>query len=230
MSAREGFRVLKPDLALSANEQAAKERFVAEFNVSRETLDYFERYRALLIKWAAQINLVGPSTLSHFWERHMLDSAQVLPIAGQRINTVADFGTGAGLPGLVLARLLKDQNDASHVTLVEVSAKRCGFLREAARALDVSVTIVQEKIEDTKPFGVNIITARAFAPLEKLLGYSEPWMQLGARALFLKGEDVQHEIDQASTNWSFQSRVTQSLTDSRGCVLEIINLQRLKGN
>jgi 16S rRNA (guanine527-N7)-methyltransferase len=230
MSEREGFRVRGPDVVLSSREQAAKERLVADFNVSRETLECFERYQALLIKWAGQINLVGPSTLSHFWERHMLDSAQVLPVAGNNTLTLADFGTGAGLPGLVLARLLKDQNDASHVTLVEVSGKRCGFLREAARALDVSVTIIQEKIEDTKPFGVDIITARAFAPLEKLLGYSLPWMQLGARALFLKGEDVQHEIDQASTNWSFQSRVTQSLTDSRGCVLEITNLQRLEGN
>jgi 16S rRNA (guanine527-N7)-methyltransferase len=211
---------------LSAREKWAKDTLKSTFNVSRETMEALSHYETLLIKWAKQINLVGPSTLTHFWERHVLDCAQVLPLAGPDVATAADFGTGAGLPGLIIARLMQDRSPDAHMTLVEASAKRCGFLREAARTLDVGVTIHQQKIEDTPAQAVELVTARAFAPLDKLLSYAHPWSQKGAKLIFFKGEDVQREIDQASTNWAFQSRVTQSITDSRGCLLEIVNLRR----
>lgn len=214
-----------PEADQSASEAQAKQTLIERFNVSRETMNALHEYETLLKKWTRQINLVGPSTISHFWERHALDCAQVLPLLGPEVQTAADFGTGAGLPGLILARLLHDRSAAAHTTLIEASSKRCGFLREAARTLGVHVDIVQSKIEDTPARTVDFVTARAFAPLDKLLGYSYPWAQKGARMLFFKGEDVQREIDQASTNWSFQSRVTSSLTDSRGCLLEITNLQ-----
>jgi 16S rRNA (guanine527-N7)-methyltransferase len=208
------------------NEDQARDKLVSDFNVSRETMDALERYRLLIMKWAKQINLVGPSTLTHFWERHALDSAQILPIAGTNISRLADFGTGAGLPGLILAALFHDIGHRVQITLVEASGKRCGFLREAARTLGVEVTILNEKIETVAPFPIDLVTARAFAPLEKLLAYASPWMDLGARAIFFKGEDVQSEIEQASTNWTFQSRINTSVTDSRGCVVEILNLKR----
>jgi 16S rRNA (guanine527-N7)-methyltransferase len=218
--------VSPPSPPLSARETWAKDTLQSAFNVSRETMIALTHYEALLIKWAKQINLVGPSTLTHFWERHVLDCAQVLPLAGQEVATAADFGTGAGLPGLIIARLMQDLAPTAHMTLVEASAKRCGFLREAARTLDVAVTIHQQKIEVIPAQAVDLVTARAFAPLDKLLTYAYPWSQKGAQLIFFKGEDVQREIDQASTNWAFQSRVTQSITDSRGCLLEIMNLQR----
>jgi 16S rRNA (guanine527-N7)-methyltransferase len=226
MCARGAARVSRPDQSLTSREIAAKETLESDFNVSRETMVALEGYGALLKKWASQINLIGPSTLNHFWERHVLDCAQLLPLIGPKAETLADFGTGAGLPGLVLARLITDQTPKAHTLLVEASAKRCGFLREAARILNVSVTIIQDKIEVTPAKSVDLVTARAFAPLEKLLGYAHPWTQLGARLIFLKGEDVQREIEQASTNWAFQSRLTPSITDSRGWLLEIIDLQR----
>jgi 16S rRNA (guanine527-N7)-methyltransferase len=212
---------------MSVSEESARLRFETDFSVSRETMDSFERYRLLLVKWAKQINLVGPSTLTHFWERHVLDCAQVMHIAGPESRTIVDFGSGAGLPGLILAALLPEKAANAHVTLIELSGKRCGFLREAARTLNVKVTIIQDKIEIVEAFPVDLITARAFAPLDKLLDYAHAWADKGARIVFLKGEDVQREIDQASTKWSFQSRINTSVTDSRGCVVEILDLKRI---
>jgi 16S rRNA (guanine527-N7)-methyltransferase len=209
-----------------SDEITAKARLQTDFDVSRETMDALERYRILLLKWAGHINLVGPSTLVQFWQRHILDSAQILMQAGTRQLSVADFGSGAGLPGLVLAALINDKSTDYKVHLVEASAKRCGFLREAARTLDIKAEIIQQKIEDVSPIKVDLVTARAFAPLEKLLGYASPWAQLGARIIFLKGSDVQSEIDEASTKWAFQSRINKSLTDPRGCVVEILDLRR----
>jgi 16S rRNA (guanine527-N7)-methyltransferase len=207
----------------------ARSQLASDYHVSRETMLNFERYQLLLLKWARRINLVGPSTLANFWDRHISDCAQLLPIMGSNTLKIADFGAGAGLPGLVLAALLKDRADGSHVTLVEASSKRCAFLREAARILDVRVTIINEKIEDVVAYPIDIVTARAFAPLDKLLSYSHPWAQLGARIVLLKGEDVQREIEEASTNWAFQSRIDTSVTDSRGCVVEILNLKPTQG-
>jgi 16S rRNA (guanine527-N7)-methyltransferase len=211
---------------MEISDSIARQKLERDFDVSRETIEALDRYQALLNKWAGQINLVGPSTLSHFWSRHVLDSAQLIPLAGQDVTRIADFGSGAGLPGLVLAALIMETRPNHHITLVEISAKRCGFLREAARTLGVNVTIVQDKIENVTPTPLDFVTARAFAPLEKLLNYAHPWAELGARILFLKGEEVQREIDQASTNWAFQSRINTSVTDSRGCVIEILDLKR----
>ncbi len=211
---------------IDISEVRARQILTDDYNVSRETMERFESYRKLLLKWAAQINLVGPATLDHFWARHALDSAQLSSFVAGQVHTFADFGSGAGLPGLILAAMLADKQSDYRATLVEASAKRCGFLREAARTLNVNVEIVQAKLETISPIRVDLVTARAFAPLEKLLTYSYPWSELGARIIFLKGGDVQAEIDQASTNWSFQSRIVTSVTDSRGCVVEILNLKR----
>ena len=209
------------------SEEHAKQILTSDYNVSRETMGRFESYRQLLVKWTAQINLVGPSTLDQFWARHVLDCAQISDITGAETRSFADFGSGAGLPGLIISTLLKDQGIKCHGVLIESSAKRCGFLREAARTLDVKIDIVQQKIEVVIPFAIDLVTARAFAPLDKLLSYAHPWSELGARVIFLKGGDVQTEIDQASTKWSFQSRINTSVTDSRGCVVEILELKRL---
>jgi 16S rRNA (guanine527-N7)-methyltransferase len=212
---------------MSSDEFRAREKLQSDYSVSRETMSALDAYEALLKKWAKQINLVGPSTIQSFWQRHALDSAQILTISGPGTSRIADFGSGAGLPGLILAALIADKQPDHLVTLVESSAKRCGFLREASRVLGVKTAIQHIKIEALAPVTVDFVTARAFAPLDKLLNYAQPWAQKGARIIFLKGADVQQEIDEASTSWSFQAHIKTSVTDSRGCVLEILNLQRL---
>lgn len=201
--------------------------FGEKFNVSRETLSRINTYRELLILWNARINLVSASTITDFWSRHAADCAQILDVAGENIHSVIDIGSGAGLPGLIIAALLKDKSRMQQITLVEAQSKKCAFLREASRTLDVKINIENKKIEDLSPAKYDLVTARAFAPLTKLLDLSLAYSQLGARILFLKGEDVSKEINEASTKWKFCYKTTQSITHKHGCVLEISDLMRL---
>lgn len=199
-------------------------------SVSRETLARLEDYRQLLAKWAPRINLVGSSTVDRFWDRHVLDSAQLVDFAGPTALRWVDVGTGAGFPGLVIAALLAGRPEArngAHVALVEPSQKRCAFLREAARLLAAPVTIHDCKIEAVVPDRRDVLTARAFAPLVRLLPDAAPWMALGARLVLLKGEDLQSEVAEASTAWHFGTMVAPSQSDPRGCIVEIKDLTRV---
>lgn len=197
---------------------------MSDYGVSRETIERFEAYQAILTKWAPRINLVGASTLSAFWDRHILDSVQILPLARPEARTWVDFGSGAGFPGLVITALVQSQEGA-HVTLIEASTKRCGFLREAARAMQVQVEIVNDKLENVAPRSVDIITARAFTALDRLLAYGHAWQGPNTQSLFPKGEEVSAELAQASTNWLFKSTIHPSVSDVRGCIVEITECQ-----
>jgi 16S rRNA (guanine527-N7)-methyltransferase len=194
--------------------------------VSRETRERLAAYEALLNKWAPRINLVGSSTLREFWSRHVLDSAQLAPLAGAEARVWLDAGSGAGFPGLVIAAMLADIPGA-HVHLVEPSAKRCAFLREAARAMAAPATIHQAKIEAVAPFACDIVTARAFASLGDLLDVFAPFIDLGARALVLKGEGARAEIAEASTRWAFAPKLHSSLSDPRSFVVDIDEVTRV---
>ncbi len=200
--------------------------FLGRLSVSRETLARLEDYRQLLAKWAPRINLVGSSTVDRFWERHVLDSAQLLDFAGPQALRWVDVGTGAGFPGLVIAALLAGRAGA-HVALVEPSQKRCAFLREAARLLAAPVTIHDCRVEQVAADRRDVFTARAFAPLERLLPVAAPWVALGARLVLLKGEDLQSEVVEASTAWRFEAMVAPSQSDPRGCIVEIKELTRV---
>jgi 16S rRNA (guanine527-N7)-methyltransferase len=209
--------------------EAVQTLLMSDYGVSRETIERFLAYQAILTKWAPRINLVGASTLGSFWDRHILDSAQILPLARPDAKSWVDFGSGAGFPGLVIAALVQPL-DGAQVTLIESSTKRCGFLREAARAMQVQVDIVNDKLENVKPRPVDIITARAFTALDRLLAYAEPWQGPQTQALFPKGEEVSSELAQASTNWLFKSTIHPSLSDARGCIIEITECQARTGS
>jgi 16S rRNA (guanine527-N7)-methyltransferase len=200
--------------------------FGERFNVSRETLLRINAFRELLILWNRRINLVSTSTIDDFWSRHAADSAQIVDIAGDNSKNIIDMGAGAGFPGLMIAALLAEKTNDYQVTLVEMQPKKCAFLREAARTLGVKVNVENKRIEELAAKQYDLVTARAFAPLIKLLSLSEPYAQLGARMLFLKGEDVQSEIDEASTKWKFCFKTIGSITHSKGCVIEIFDLAR----
>ena len=180
-----------------------------------------EVYRGLLVQANEGMNLVGPATLEDFWRRHFLDSAQLTAVAPEA-RVWADLGAGAGLPGLVLAILLKGQAGAQ-VHLVESQAKKCRFLAEVAAALELPVTIHNARAESLK-LAVEVVTARACAPLVRLLGYAEPFFRRGARGIFLKGEGVEGEILEARRAWRFTSASRPSLSDERGRILELTDL------
>jgi 16S rRNA (guanine527-N7)-methyltransferase len=198
-------------------------RLAETFNVSRESLAGLTAYHDLLVAWQARINLIAPSTLSDIWGRHMADSLQLAQFLPRQTNSIADLGSGAGFPGLALAIAA---GQAAH--LHESNGKKAAFLREAARVAGARVFVHCERIESTKPATpVDAVTARALAPLGLLLTLSEPWLSKGARGLFLKGQDVDAEIKEATKSWNLAYKTHRSLTDSNGVILEITSATRL---
>lgn len=183
------------------------------------------QFQALLAEWNEVMNLVGPLTIATYWTRHALDSSQLLNLAPEA-KTWADLGAGAGLPGVVLAILLKGQ-DGAKVHLVESMTKRCRFLEVAAKALDLPVEIHNVRAEALK-LKVDVVTARACAPMTKLLGFAEPYLYQGATGLFLKGQDVAAELDEASKAWNFASDLSISLSDPRGRIVQVKRLSRVR--
>ena len=180
----------------------------------------------LLTEWNGKINLVGPATLPDFWNRHAWDSAQLLRLAPDA-RTWADLGAGAGFPGLVLA-ILRKGDAGFHIHLVESMAKRCRFLSEVVTTLDLPATVVHERAENLA-LSVDIVTARACAPLHRLLGYARPYLAAGAQGLFLKGQEVVADMTQAARHWEYEADVVPSLSDPGGRIVRVKRLGRARG-
>jgi 16S rRNA (guanine527-N7)-methyltransferase len=197
--------------------------FFDRVGLSPESERDITAFRTLLTAANQKMNLVGDSTLTEFWRRHFVDCAQLLWFSPST-RVWADLGSGAGLPGLVLASLLKARPGA-RVHLVESMAKRCRFLAEVVDALALPAVVHHARAETLK-LEVEIVTARACAPLERLLSYAEPWFNQGARGLFLKGAAVDGEIIEARKTWRFKAGTEISLSDPRGRVLFIEELSR----
>ena len=173
----------------------------------------------------AVMNLIGPDTLPDVWNRHIFDSAQLLDLAPDAA-TWADLGAGAGFPGLVLAILLKDRAD-SHVWLIDSLGKRCRFLQEVVEALSLRATVVNGRAEEQR-IKVDVVTARALAPMDRLLGYAQPYLQRGAQGLFLKGEKAEAELIEARKVWQFDSDLSVSRSDPRGRIVSVRSLRRVQ--
>ena len=173
----------------------------------------------------AVMNLVGPDSLPDVWNRHIFDSAQLLDLAPDAA-TWADLGAGAGFPGLVLAILLKDQAD-SHVWLIDSLGKRCRFLQEVVEALSLRATVVNGRAEE-QWIKADVVTARALAPMDRLLGYAQPYLQRGAQGLFLKGEKAEAELIAARKVWQFDSDLSVSRSDPRGRIVSVRSLRRVQ--
>lgn len=198
--------------------------------ISGATADQMERlesYLDLLAEWNEKMNLVGPATLPDFWNRHVLDSAQLLDLAPEA-RTWADLGTGAGLPGVVLA-ILGRGRPGFHVHLVESMQKRCRFLDEVVRRLDLPATVHNARAEDIR-LKADVVTARACAPLTRLLAFARPYLKQGALGLFLKGQDVQAELEQARRDWDLEAEVLQSRSDERGRIVKVRRLGNVRKN
>ncbi|WP_186294007.1 16S rRNA (guanine(527)-N(7))-methyltransferase RsmG [Bradyrhizobium guangdongense] len=194
--------------------------------VSRETEARLDRYVALLLEWQAKTNLVAPSTLPHLWTRHIADSLQLVSLA-PGAKRWADLGSGGGFPGVVLACVMAEVPGAS-VHLVERIAKKAAFLREAIRVTASPGVVHLAEIGDnvdriTGP--VDCVTARALAPLHQLIGFAEPLMRGGAKALFPKGQDVEAELTEAAKYWNIQSQLHQSRTGD-GWIVELATATR----
>ncbi|CAN7156423.1 16S rRNA (guanine(527)-N(7))-methyltransferase RsmG [Phenylobacterium sp. LjRoot219] len=183
------------------------------------------RFRELLAEWNERMNLIGPATLEVYWNRHAWDSAQLLKLAPEA-QVWADLGAGAGLPGLVLAIMGKGR-DGFHVHLVESMTKRCRFLSEVVGELGLPATVHNARAENLQ-LAVDIVTARACAPLGRLLGYAQPYLKAGALGLFLKGQDVAAELEDAAKSWEFEADTVPSLSDPRGQIVRVRRLGRAR--
>jgi len=172
----------------------------------------------------AVMNLVGPDTLPEVWNRHIWDSAQLLELA-PAARTWADLGAGAGFPGVVLAILLKGRPGA-HVWLIDSLGKRCRFLQTVVDELALPATVINGRAEE-QALKVDVVTARAVAPMEKLLGYAQPYLQRGAQGLFLKGEKAEAELIEARKVWHFDSDLSVSRSDPRGRIVSVRSLRRV---
>lgn len=206
------------------------EEFRAATDVSRETLDRLKRYAALLEKWNRAINLVARDSLADLWRRHMLDSAQLWPLLPPppegRPRRILDLGSGAGFPGLVLA-IMGVPGCADEVHLVEADEKKAAFLREVARATEAPIVLHGQRIEELRPFPVDVVTARALAPLPRLLDYAVPFLRPEPGAdrvplgLFLKGRGFERELTAAREKWKMRVQEIPSRTESTARILQI---------
>lgn len=216
---------MQPDLALTPETVLDAAGFQALVGATDAQIEGLVRFQELLAEWNEVMNLVGPLTIATYWTRHALDSAQLIPLAPEA-TTWADLGAGAGLPGVVLAILLKGRAGAK-VHLVESMAKRCRFLEVVAKDLDLPVQIHNARAEDLK-LKVDIVTARACAPMTKLLGFAEPYLRNGATGLFLKGQEVETELTEARKAWTFDSQLRTSQSDPRGRIVQVKRLSRVR--
>jgi 16S rRNA (guanine527-N7)-methyltransferase len=195
--------------------------------VSRETEERLDRYISLLLEWQAKTNLVAPSTLPSLWTRHVSDSLQLLNLApGAKVW--ADLGSGGGFPGLVLACALAETPGAM-VHLVERNSKKAAFLREALRVTASPGIVHLAEIGDTvdRITGpVDCVTARALAPLHQLIGFAEPLVRRGAKALFLKGQDVEAELTETTKYWNIQPKLHSSRSGGQGWIVELDQIER----
>lgn len=197
-----------------------------ELHVEPSAMADLEAFRVRLAAANEVMNLVGPATLPDYWRRHVLDSAQLLKLEPQA-KAWADLGAGAGFPGVVLAILLKATPGAK-VLLVDSLAKRCRFLSEVVAALDLPAEVICARAEEVGDRPVEVVTARACAPLPRLLGYAKPWLRRDVVGLFLKGENVESELQEAVKSWRFEAELLPSLSDTKGRIVRLRRLSRAR--
>ena len=205
--------------------ETEKAAFQAKAGATPQQMAHLEAFRVRLGDANSVMNLVGPDSLPDFWNRHAWDSAQLLTHAPEA-RTWADLGAGAGFPGVVLAILMKGREGA-HVWLIDSLGKRCRFLQEIVDALDLPATVIIGRAEEQQ-VTCDIVTARAVAPMEKLLGYAQPYFQRGAQGLFLKGERAESELIEARKSWHFEAELAPSQSDARGRIVTIRSLRRAR--
>jgi 16S rRNA (guanine527-N7)-methyltransferase len=206
---------------------ADRVRAFSAASVSRETTGRLDRFVDMLLRWQRTTSLIAPSTVDQLWTRHVADSLQLLELApGAR--TWVDLGSGGGFPGLVIACALADR-PSSRIHLIESHGRKAAFLREAARTLGVPAIVHPMRIEEfinSFSDAVDVVTARAVAPLRTLLSYTEPLVKRGALALFPKGQDVEAELTDAAKYWIITAELIPSRTSPRGRIVVVRTAQR----
>jgi 16S rRNA (guanine527-N7)-methyltransferase len=209
-----------------------RDRVLAMFDLSAETIARLDRFVHLLLTWQRQTNLIAPSTVPSLWTRHVADSLQLLDLVDspyERPRVWFDLGSGGGFPGMVIACALTDVS-GTQVHLVESNLKKAAFLREAIRETKAPAMVHAARIESLQPtldaITVDYVTARALAPLPHLLEMIEPFTKKGAKALLLKGQDLDHELTESTKDWHIEAESVPSRTSKAGQILVVRSLSR----
>jgi 16S rRNA (guanine527-N7)-methyltransferase len=197
------------------------DKSIGSLSVSRETMESLTIYANLLEKWNPKINLVSKSTLGNLWERHMVDSAQLFDLAPSGANHWVDLGSGGGFPGMVIAIIAKELRPDMKVTLVESDQRKCAFLRTVSRETKCNAIVHSKRIEALEPLKADVLSARALADLNALLGFAEQHLAQQGLCLFPKGLTWEKELEIAQDSWQFSHQVTKSETDENAVVLRI---------
>ncbi len=203
------------------DEADARYRLETGFAVSRETMARLETFADLLRAANATQNLVAAASLEQLWQRHFLDSAQLLRFAPSPDSTWVDLGSGAGFPGLVIALL-----HSGPVTLIEERRLRVEFLRHVAETLNIGVEIIGAKVQRVEPRSFDVISARAFAPLDRLLDLGSRFSTTNSLWLLPKGRNAQSELEALDSSWQGEFRLEHSLTDADAGIIVAQGVKR----
>ena len=195
-------------------------------DVSRETSERLRAYEALIRKWNPKINLVSPTTLESLSDRHINDSLQICSHISEITQTVADLGSGGGLPGIVIAIYNLQAAPQRITVLVESDARKCAFLRTCIRELSLNARVETARIETLEPISADVITARALASLDVLLDWAHPHGHTDTEYLFLKGRTAEAELAVVRDKWSFELDLVPSKTDPEAKLVKIKALKR----
>ena len=195
--------------------------------VSRETISSLKEYEDMLINANKTLNLIGKSTINDIWDRHFLDSAQLIDFIDKNDKELVDLGTGAGFPGLVVAILAKDRKIPLKIRLLEKSLKKTKFLTSVIKKLDLSVEVDDQNIFDNK-FKLNqdLISARAFKPLKVILELIHNKAKNFKKVIIFLGKTGQSDLLQASKNWNIKYKQRMSITSKDSFIIEINKLEK----
>lgn len=197
-----------------------REDFTRHFDVSRETLDRLDAYVSLVKKWNPKINLVSKKSIEDIWARHVRDSAQILNL-GMNSGKWLDIGSGGGFPGVVAAIMASEKSPNLEFVLVESDQRKAAFLRSAAREVNMKIEIIANRVEELPPFGAKTISARALAPLDKLLEFASLHLDPEGIGLFPKGISYDIEVEEARKTWNFELEQIPSTTDTSAMILKV---------
>jgi 16S rRNA (guanine527-N7)-methyltransferase len=214
-----------PDLkAEIGSQEFGPKELASAINVSRETIEHLQIYSEMLVEWNAIHNLVSKNSLPYLWQRHILDSAQLACYVPDTALSLVDLGAGAGFPGLVLAEMLRER-PGFRAVLFEATGKKCRFLEAVAERLGLEIEVRNARVETAQPEKFDVITARALAPLDELLAYTQRFFGDKSVALFNKGQNIGVELTNTHKSWKMDSYQHPSISDPRGIILEVRELQ-----
>lgn len=193
-------------------------------DVSRETMDRLKGFESLVRKWSPKINLVAPSTLDQLWQRHIEDSAQLYTLV-RKTGSWLDIGSGGGFPGMVCRILAAETEPDRPFSFIESDTRKCVFLRTAIRELGLNGKVFNARIEKVSPQNAAVVSARALAPLDRLLPYVARHLAQNGTALLQKGNNWQSEVQSARKTWHFDCEAVESKTEQGAVILKISKVQ-----